>query len=181
MRPIGPAVIRGGILLSLLLSSACAPMTVGSFAARGVVFSQYHTYAWAQDPARATGDPRLDNNRFFLERIQADAERQLAARGFEKSAPGASDLVLHYHASATQQLDVAAADRQYGPCTACPQASLFEAGTILFDLVDARTNLLIWRGWADTSLENVIDNQDLLDAEVDRAVARIVATIPGRL
>jgi hypothetical protein len=30
-------------------------------------------------------DPRLDNNPFFLRRLQADVEKELAAKGFEKT------------------------------------------------------------------------------------------------
>ena len=180
MKSCRPSRILAGVLAMGLAFGACAPMTVRSFTARGTVFSRYRTYAWAQDLARATGDPRLDNNQFLFERLRADAERELAKRGLEKSAWGTSDLILHYHVNVAQQLDAPAADRSYATCTACPAPALFDAGTILFDLVDARTKLLIWSGWADASIDGVIDNQDLLEAQVDRAVARIVATIPGR-
>ena len=175
-----PRLLAGFFAVALAFG-ACAPMTVRSFTARGTVFSRYRTYAWAQDPARATGDPRLDNNRFFFERLRADAERELARRGLEGSAWGASDLILHYHVSVAQQLEGAAADRSYATCTACPAPTLFDAGTILFDLVDAETKALIWSGWADASIDGVIDDQDLLEAQVDRAVARIFATMSGRL
>ncbi len=56
---------------ALLLSAGCASVTVGSFAERGADLGQYHTYAWAPGDGVTTGDPRLDNNRFFEDRVRA--------------------------------------------------------------------------------------------------------------
>ena len=89
-------------------------MKVNAFLERGIDFGQYHTYNWAQDDPRSTGDPRLDNNPFFEERVRTDVEKQLAARGFEKTTSGAPDLLLRYHASLTQEIDASGIDRQYG-------------------------------------------------------------------
>ena len=60
---------------------------------------------------RPAGDrhPRLDNNPFFAERLQAAVDQQLAARGFEKMTSERADLLLHFHARVEQQLDVRAA------------------------------------------------------------------------
>lgn len=169
------------LVVSTLTLSACAPVRVNSFAARSATFAQYHTYAWADDGLRATGDPRLDSNPFFLTRIQTDADRQLATRGFEKVTAGTPDLLLHYHASIRQQLDVSVADQKYGYCADCRTASMYDAGTIMLDFVDTRTNTLVWRGWTEGSLDGAIDNQEWLEERIDDAIARIVATIPRRL
>jgi len=105
----------------------------------------------------------------------------LGTRGFEKITAGTPDLVLHYYASVRQQLDVSAVDQNYGHCADCRSASLYDAGTIMLDFVDTRTNTLVWRGWVEGSLEGAIDNQDWLEERIDAAIARIVATIPRRL
>lgn len=160
--------------------AACAPLAVRSFSARNTQLSQYHTYRWAADGARATGDPRLDSNPFFERRLMTDTDRQLAARGFERRESTDADLVLHYHASVSQRLDVNAIDRGYGFCDGCEPGSLYDAGTILLDLVDARTNTLVWRAWAEGSLDGLVDDQQKLEQRIDDAVARIVATLPRR-
>jgi hypothetical protein len=164
---------------SVLMLGACAPLTVHSFTVRGTNFATYRTYGWADDASRATGDPRLDNNPFFQTRIQTDTDRQLTTLGFEKVA-SAPDLLVHYHASVTQKLDIGAADQAYA-CDDCPGPSMYDAGTILLDIVDARTNKLIWRGWAETNMDGVVNNQASLEQRIDEAIAKIVATIPGRL
>lgn len=146
---------RYAALVALALAvTGCASMNVNAYTERGVELSRFHTYAWAPDAPAATGDPRLDSNPFFAERIRAEADRRLAARGFEKTST--PDLLVHYHASMTQRIDTKDLDRQYGSCEKgdC-RVEVYDAGTILIDLVDASTNQLVWRGWAEGSLEGL--------------------------
>ena len=74
---------------SVWLAAGCATMNVNSFAERGMNLRQYRTYNWGPPDTWSTGDPRLDNNRFFDERVRGEVEKELARRGFEKTA---SDL-----------------------------------------------------------------------------------------
>jgi hypothetical protein len=137
------------------------------------------TYSWADQGPRATGDPRLDSNPFFERRLIETAERQLSARGYERVAAG-GDLVLHYYASVSQQLDMGTIDRTLGVCEGCNSQSMYDAGTILLDFVDPQTNRLVWRAWAEGSIDGMVDNQQWLEEHVDEAVTRIVATLPRR-
>jgi hypothetical protein len=157
----------------------CATMRLGTYAARGFDVHAYRTYTWAAGEQLATGDPRLDNNPFFLERLQAAVERQLAARGFEKVTPDRADLLLHYHARVEQQLDVRTPNLLSDHCDDC-QASVFDAGTIMLDLVDAPTRTLVWRGWAEKCIQGAIDDQKLMEERIDEAVARILSRLPRR-
>lgn len=168
---------------ALALAGCAATLKVSSYVERGINFAQYHTYSWdsAADQL-VTGDPRLDSNPFFHERVQADVEKQLATRGIEKTASGTPDLLIHYHASIKERLDVTGADQQSGYCRGddC-EAYVYEAGTLLLDLVDTRTNKVVWRGWAEGSVDGMIDNQKWMEAKIDDAVARILAGLPRRL
>jgi len=161
-----------------LALAACAVVTVNSYSNRGFDIGRYHTYAWGPADTHGTGDPRLDNNEFFEARVRQQVERQLAARGFEKTA-ATPDLLVHYHASFQQKLDVRELDRQYAPCPPgdC-RTFVYDAGTLMVDLVDARTNTLLWRGWAEGSMDGTIDNQAWLEARVDDAVLRILSRLP---
>jgi hypothetical protein len=177
LRRLGQTAVAA---ISALMLTSCASMHVNSSLERGIDLTQYHTYNWASDDRLSTGDPRLDNNSFFLERLQADVERQLTTRGFEKITTGTPELLLHYHASTNQRVDANGADRKYGYCDDC-NPSVYDAGTLMLDFVDARTNRLVWRGWAEGSLDGAIDNQDWMEQKIDDAVARILARLPRRL
>lgn len=180
MRPLLRLGLFATAALGALTLAGCATMNVSSFVERGVDVTSYRTYDWAPVERLATGDPRLDNNPFFQERLQGAVDQQLAARGLERTTSATADLIIHYHASVSQAVDVGSIDRTYGYCSDCTP-SVYEAGTILIDFVDARTNTLVWRGWAEGSIDGAIDNQEWMEQTVDEAVARILETFPRPL
>jgi hypothetical protein len=167
------------VAVSTLVLTSCAPVRVNSYLERGTDFSRYRTYNWGPPDSWTTGDPRLDNNPFFQELVRADVDKQLFGRGFEKTMSETPDLRLHYHASFTQRIDANGIDAEYGGCDKhhC-QPYVYEAGTLLLDFVDTRTNRVVWRGWAEGSVDGVIDNQQWLEQRVDEAVRRILARLP---
>src|SRR5207249_870345 len=71
----------GALALAAVTLAACsAAVRVNSYSERGVDFRHYRTYTFGPPETMSTGDPRLDNNPFFLERVQAAVEKQLATR-----------------------------------------------------------------------------------------------------
>jgi hypothetical protein len=163
--------------VSALALTACATVNVRSFVERGSEVGQYRTYSWGPAREQATGDPRLDNNPFFQERIQAAVERHLTARGFEQSTAEASDLFIHYYTSVEQLVNPNGVDRPYASCDDC-EPYVYDAGTIVIDLVDARTHRLVWRGWAEGGIDGVVDDQTWMEKRVDNTVARIMERLP---
>lgn len=168
--------------ITVLALTSCAGIRVMSYLETDADFTRYQTYNWTPVSALSTGDPRLDNNPFFNERIQTSVESHLARRGVEKSTSDAPDLLLHYHASVSQRVDVNAVDRQRGYCDAgnC-QPYVYESGTLVVDFVDRRTNRLVWRGWAEGAVDGVVDNQRWLDDRIDDAVTQILKRLPSDL
>lgn len=166
------------ITAGLLALGACAPMTVNAYLQRGAVLERYHTYAWGPADAFSTGDPRLDNNAFFVARLREQVDRHLGARRFER-ADTSPDLLVHVHVNVTQQVDVRTLDRDVTYCEhADCRPFVFDAGTLFIDLVDPRTNTLVWRGWAEASFDGVIDRQEWMEKRVDDAVRRIMQRLP---
>ncbi len=169
-----------GALIALILAGCAASMRVNSYAERGFNLATYRTYSFAPADRVSSGDPRLDNNPFFNERMQADIEKQMAAKGFSKAQSSAPDLLVHYHASFAQEVDVNAIDTKYGYCTTgdC-RPFVYDAGTLMVDFIDS-ANRLVWRGWVESSVDGVVDNQGWLEQKVDQAMTRIFAELPPR-
>lgn len=169
-----------GIAVLAALASGCATLQTGSYLAREAEIGRYRTFAWGPADAAATGDPRLDSNELFERRVRAEVERALARRGFEKAMVGDPDLLVHYHASVGQRVDVRDLDRGLQTCEddACGPF-VYDSGTLFVDLVDARASRLIWRGWAEGNVDGVIDHQDALNARIEEAVLRIFSRFPG--
>jgi hypothetical protein len=169
------------VTVSALVIAGCATMTVSSHLERGVNFQQYRTYDWGPADALPTGDPRLDNNPFFHDYLQGSVEKQLATKGLVKATSGDADLLLHYHANVNHRFEVNGVDRQYGYCYGdCqPQVIEYEQGTLVIDVVDAKTNKVVWRGWAQDSVEGIIDNQERLERQISEAVTRMMTRFPA--
>jgi len=180
LRSIRPATVAAMSVAALMLAG-CATLRVNAYVERGADFTQYRSYAWAERGAFATGDPRLDNNRFFSQRVEDAVDMQLSARGFEKASHATADLLIHIHARMEQRIDASAIDQREGRCAVedC-RPEVYDAGTLLVDFMDRRTNRLAWRGWAERSFDGVIENQTWMETAIDRAVARILAQLPRK-
>jgi len=169
------------VLLSAVLASACAPMQVRSYAPPEANVAAYRSYGWAGGDLGSTGDPRLDNNRFFVERVQQAADAELRRRGYEKASGSSPELMVHIHARMNQRIQAGEIDPITGYCRDDCPASVFDEGTLLIDFVDARTDALVWRGWAERSLlEGVVDDQASMNQVIDKAVAAIFGRLPAR-
>jgi hypothetical protein len=179
----------GALGLLVVAVSACSGLRVHSFAEADL--SRYRTYSFGPAPAGATGDPRLDNNRFFYERVEADVDKMLAARGYEKSKGPRVDVMVHYHASVSQQIELNEDERDCVNRMAAVESTsrsrpdcgpyVYDAGTLLIDLVDGRTRKLLWRGWAEDSVDGVLSDQAWMEQRIDESVRRILETVPPRL
>lgn len=166
------------LAISALAFTGCAPsMRVNSFTDRGIDFARYRTYSWDAAGPRATGDPRLDNNPFFHERIRMDVDDQLAARGLTKVTVGTPGLLVRVHVRINQRIDPTSTDRGPGYGVQ-PEPFLYDAGMIMLDFVDARTGKVVWRGWAESSMDAVIENQAWMEEKIDQSVARILSRFP---
>jgi len=166
--------------LLLPLAGACGAR-VGSYAPRPGVLQGYQTYAWGPPDNAATGDARLDNNRFFEERVRAAVDRELMRRGFTKVSGAESDLaepdlIVHYHASVSEK--VAGQDLDPGYASDDPGDDyVYRAGTLFVDMVDPHSQRLVWRGWIEGNIDGVVAEQAVMEQRIDEAVARILSRL----
>jgi hypothetical protein len=169
----------GAVVLLAVTASACVSMSVSSHFERGADFSRLRTWDWGQPDGLPTGDPRLDNNAFFTDHLQGAVEKSLATRGFARVPAGTTpDVLVHYHANISQRFEVNEPDVNCSPGDCRASVIDYEQGTLVLDMIDARTNKLLWRGWARDSVEGVIDNQDRMERQITEAVTKMFARFP---
>jgi hypothetical protein len=121
-------------------------MTFGSRAARGAEVTQYRTWEWGTDPAGPTGDPRIDSNPFFQDRVREAVEHQLTTKGFVRSKlAGPPDLLVHYHVNFSKTVEVSSQGARTGSCSGdCgPEAYAYEQGTLVVEVIDAHMNVVV--------------------------------------
>lgn len=166
------------VTLTSLALMGCATITAGSYSDRNIDFAQYRTYDWGPPDALPTGDPRLDANPFFEDQFEGAVERQFARAGFGRDSEN-PDLIVHYHANITQRFEVHGVE---GPCTGSedcePRATEYDSGTLVLDIVDARTKKVVWRGWSQGTMNGVINNQDRLAEHIQASVRRMFEEFP---
>jgi hypothetical protein len=180
--------ITGYILYFLV--AGCAMMSVGSDYDPELDLSSYNSYAWeTMDTPLPTGDPRLDDNPFFDDRVRAAVDRELAGKGFEAAGGTNADLILHYHMfiEHRERVDIQRVDRDLDvargysifetPLEA--RAYPYDEGTLMIDIADAGNKRIIWRGWARLDVTTVLDDRDRLDQRIQEAVRKIINRVPA--
>lgn len=175
--------VGAAILGCVCVAAACAPMRVSSHVDRERDFTQYRTFDWGAADALPDSDPRLERDAFFQDHIQGAIERRMALKGLKRAEPAAQpDVRVHFHAVVDRRMDVNLLDYQSGYCSRsdCQEAVReYEQGTLVVDVIDVRTNRLVWRGWAQDSVEGVLDNQDRLARKIDDAVRLMFERFPA--
>jgi len=169
------------IPLLVALVAGCATMTAGSHVERGAEFTHYRTWEWAPAEQRPTGDPRLDNNPMFEMHLRSAVEHQLAGKGYVRTPfAGPPDLRAQYHVNFNRTTEISSCGGSVGSSSRdCePEAYAYEQGTLVVDLVDARTSKVVWSGWSRDNMEGIIDNQERMEREIDRVVAAMFERIP---
>ena len=164
-------------------AAGCATtMNVSSYVERGTDFTQFRTYDWGPADALPSGDPRLDDDPFFLDHFEGAIETGMAGKGYRLADRGMPDLLIHYHAAITPRIDINRLDRERGYCYDgdCRVRTIeSETGTLVIDVIDTRTNKLIWRGWAQHGVVDILNNRDRMETRIDQAVGRMLEELPS--
>lgn len=164
----------------LLPACSTVPMRAGADFEPGFDFTQYTSYVWDEPDTRPIGDPRLENNPFFMHRLHSAIHWELATRGIEYDAEGPA-LTVHHHAIVRDHVEVFSAEpgagfsSEYGENTEVIQ---YEEGTFLVDIADARTGDIIWRGWARLDLSTALDDPMEMRDQIDRAIGGMFEDFP---
>jgi len=167
MRTLGRFLALGGLLAATAIFAAEASID----ADRSLDFSAYKTFAWkggdtAADPAVASA-------------IAAGVEEQLAAKGLKKTDT-APDLYIRYHVK--QREDVKITDWDEGKFK-LENRNITEkwakVGTLAVDLVDAKTETVIWRAAVSETLKTAVATPDFLDM-LKRTIAMMFSQYPPK-
>jgi len=136
-----------GFALLSLASAARAGVEVGYDSQTD--FSQYKTFAWKQGGWEA---PRLLTEK----RIHTAVEQELEVKGIKKTEGEADLLVVTYAASSTEErLDApsfAGLPNTWTGWSAATTVRGSSKGSLKIDLIDRRTDQLVWRGVATEGL-----------------------------
>lgn len=170
------------LLVTLAMAGSCTPgIRAGADFQPDLDFGNVRGFEWDEPDTRPVGDPRLENNPLFEERLHEAIQRELERRGFQR-APSDARWIVHHHATVRERVEVYEADRAAGYTTPehgeGTQVVQYEEGTLLVDIADARTQELVWRGWAQFDIGRALRDPDVLSEQVDAAVQKMFEDFP---
>lgn len=167
------------LVLPLALAACGVPIMSGSQFASGADPSEPLTFAFNQSRDMAAGDPRLQNNQFFEDRLHEAIEWELGLRGI-RHVEDSPDILVHHHLTLSDHDMVDQIIDEQGMSRT--EVYSFEEANVVVHLVDAETGGNFWVGWAQANVEPALRGPDAMRGWVYDLVERIFAnwTVPGR-
>jgi hypothetical protein len=178
--------------LGLALLTACSGYTVKTDYDPAIGYATYKTFDWYAASKRAKGrssgtDPLVDK------RVRTAVQAVLESKGFRQDTVAEPDfLVTYYPIYQTKKLRTTTGfgggygwGRRhwgYGGGTrfTTSQVHKYREGTIILEIVDSRSNQLVWQGAAEGALKHP-DSPEEGQAEIDKAVRDLLAGFPPGL
>jgi hypothetical protein len=145
-------------------------------------FAGLHTWAWQSSTPIATGNVRLDDP-LVHNRIQAAIRTALEARGYRQLVEGKPDFEVAYHVAINRKLDAQTIYTGYGPYRGWGMAGArtvvdeYEVGTLMIDVVSPATEAVIWRGTAQSRLQDLRTPEDR-EQRIQEVVDEVLAKFP---
>lgn len=141
-----------------LAAASCSSMNAFSDFDPSADFGSYKAWDWMPEPEKPNPDPRL-NDAMVRGQFQSAIAEELLRRGY-KNALTNPDFLVAYHLSLEAKLRMEVVNEYYGydyhgnygstwGSARHGQAALpedYEQGTLLLDVLDAKTRQLVWRG-----------------------------------
>ncbi len=168
-------------LCLLALVMGCSDITVKHDYDKDAPFAALKTFDWLPMPTMAAGSVKaaMERNSLLDNRIKTAVNNQLAAKGYTQSA-GNPDFLLMYHTGAQDKVDVTNWGYGYGrPYWGASHVDVYQytQGTLILDIIDAKTKQLIWRGYAEGTIDPNASTEKR-EKRLNEAVTKILAKFP---
>ncbi|QJW91380.1 DUF4136 domain-containing protein [Spirosoma taeanense] len=179
-------------LLTVIYS--CSPRVTVDSNSR-VNFNKYKTFAWMDSDVKAGQNP-LYYNQLATESVENTMAKVLQDKGLQQ-VESRPDLLVGYHFFVEDKTRTVAQPVSpiYGPYLGWGRWGYagwgpgwwgwggqqyvqqeYQSGTLVVDMVDARTHQLVWRG----SIQNAVADPARITAQLTREVERITEKFPDR-
>lgn len=147
-------------------------------------FSSYRTFAWTKAPVKATADANTPKevNTLLDQRIRRAVNVNLMEKGMQLNTDN-PDMLIAYHTGVQDKVDVTDwgySYPAYGPgWYGGRDVSVYnyEEGTLIIDLIDAKTHQLVWRGTATDVLEEN-PSPERIEKKINSVVEQMLAKYP---
>jgi hypothetical protein len=148
-------------------------------------FEQYRTYDWVpkkESNAGGAGAARQQSD-LMNNRIKNAIAQQLSEKGFTENSSG-PDVLMIFHTGVQDKVQVTDwgyrySDYYWGWGGRDIDVYNYEEGTLIIDMVDAKTNQLVWRGAGSVALDNNMSPEKANNL-VNSVVGKIFSKYPPK-
>jgi hypothetical protein len=171
----------------LVAAAGCAGHQVSTDYSPATRFSQYHTYALVSPPD-SVAQQLLDA------RVRASVESQLADKGLTQTDRAHADLFVGYGVVDHTHKEVYTTGTGWGwgggwgwryhrwgvawPTYASTNIDTYTDGTVVVNMIDAKTKQVVWNGQVADVLSLPVSNPAHATESIDGAVAKLFAKYP---
>ena len=161
-------------VFAMLTGPAMADLTVGFD--EGFDFSPYRTYAWTEGTPAVR--PQVE------EWIVLAIERQLEAKGIHKARDGQADLHVLTYTLARSEIQAGGdfiSSPTYGVALLRVDVRDLTVGTLMVDLLDGRSDEIIWRAVATETFDGNMEtspNLDKVRKKIDKITKKMFKQLP---
>jgi hypothetical protein len=169
------ATLIGTALVALSSTTAVAQEVTYDFD-KSADFSRLHSYTWVR------GTPVADD--FNHKRIVEAIDKQLAVKGLSKAQGSADvDALVAYHAAFSRNLEINGSGwggYRFGPArSGSARVEEIVVGTLVVDVIDAKTGTILWRGIASKELD-VNASPEKRDKNINKAAEKLFKNYPPK-
>ncbi|HJV89254.1 MAG TPA: DUF4136 domain-containing protein [Holophagaceae bacterium] len=173
----------------LLALAACSPYTIKRDFDPSAPLAAYRTYDWYKPKAEKAGDAPPRMSAFNDARVRAAVERELGARNLKRETAADPDVLLDYfpvyqnrHYTTHTRVGVGTGGWGWGMRTSIgtSRRHTYKEGTIVLQMVDFKTNKLVWEGVAEGALTDLAGNPQEAEEAIGRAVKDLLEEFPPK-
>lgn len=182
------SLLRLSMPLVLLALAACSPYSVKTDYDHSANYSSYKTFDWYAASKRAKAQARGTENPIMDRRVRAAVERELVAKGFRLETAAEPDFLVTYYPiyrdhKVRTTTSMGTGYRRWGYGTGVRFATRdvrhYKEGTIVVEIVDGRTNELVWQAAAEGALTG-LEHSEEAEVQVTRAVKDLLDRFPPK-
>ena len=173
---------------ALALLAGCSAFSVRYDFDPHANFATFKTYGWYMAGAKAKGKTDGTGNPIMDSRVRRILERELAAKGFQRQ-DGDPDFLLTYYPVYRDRFVQTYTSMGpawgygwgrpwgYGPAAGFTEVQAYREGSIVLEVVDNKTNQMVWQAVAEGALSGLSDPQDA-EEQVTLAVKKLLEKFP---
>jgi hypothetical protein len=155
---------------------SCSPISVLVDYDRYTDFTKFKNYKWIKQKSKSD-DKVIFLNEINKKRFASAIQNELSEKGFQRIEEDKPDFSVVYHVRLDKKIDTAYYNYTYGPYyEQNTKERVFQRGTIIVDIIDAKWKQLVWRGVAEGVLSEKEENWSK-STDMDTFIFKVVREI----